>query len=101
MKIRATVLSFAVALALATWAPAVAEAIELVAKGTVVSKKGDTLVVRTDDHQHRIAFDIDRNTVLAEGVAVGQKVHVVYRANGPTGQTAQKVTLAEPAPKKR
>jgi hypothetical protein len=101
MKIRATVFSFAVALALATWAPAWAAVMELVATGTVVSKKANTLVVSTEDHHHRIAFDIDRSTVLPDGLAVGQKVHIVYRPNGPTGQTAEKVTVLEPALKKR
>jgi len=66
--------------------------VELVATGKVVAKSSDSLVVRTDDHGHRIAFDIDRSTALPEGLTVGRHVRVVYRANGSTGQTAERVT---------
>jgi hypothetical protein len=67
--------------------------VDLVAMGKVVSKTSDSLVVRTDDHGHRITFDIDNRTALPDGVAVGRHVRVLYRANGSTGQTAERVSL--------
>jgi hypothetical protein len=67
--------------------------VELVATGKVVAKGSDSLVVRTDDHGHRITFVVDRSTRLPEGLAVGSHVRVVYRATGATGQTAEQVTL--------
>jgi hypothetical protein len=101
MKNRATVLSFAIALALAPFVAASAAPTELAATGTVVSKKADALVVRTDDHRHRITFDVDRSTALPDGLAVGRRVRIVYRPNGSTGQTAEKVTLLEASASKR
>ena len=67
--------------------------VDLVATGKVVAKTSDSLVVRTDDHGHRIAFDIDRSTALPDGLAVGRHVRVQYRANGSTGQTAEQVSI--------
>ena len=67
--------------------------IELVATGKVVATSAEALVVRTDDHGHRISFVVDRSTALPDGLAVGRHVRVVYRANGSTGQTAEKVVL--------
>ena len=93
MRNRAAVLPFVVALALAVAAPAPAALVDLVATGTVVSKSADSLVVRTEDHGHRIAFVVDRSSVLPEGVAVGRRVRVVYHALGSTGQAADSVTL--------
>lgn len=67
--------------------------IELAATGKVVATSAEALVVRTDDHGHRISFVVDRSTALPDGLAVGRHVRVVYRANGSTGQTAEKVVL--------
>jgi len=67
--------------------------VDLVATGKVVTKSADALVVRTDDHGHRITFDIDRSTALPDGLAVGRHVRVQYRANGSTGQTAEQVSI--------
>jgi hypothetical protein len=67
--------------------------VDLVATGKVVAKASDSLVVRTDDHGHRISFDIDRSTALPAGLAVGSHVRVQYRANGSTGQTAEQVSI--------
>lgn len=109
MRIRIAVLPLALALALvAGGSMAVAAApdevvkggVDLVATGTVMSKTADSLVVRTADHGHRIIFAVDRSTVLPEGLATGRHVRVVYRANGSTGQTAERVTLVD-APKNR
>jgi hypothetical protein len=33
--------------------------------------------------------------VLPEGLATGRRVRVVYRANGSSGQTAERVTLVD------
>jgi hypothetical protein len=101
MRNRVAVLSLAVAVALlagpgrAAAAPSevVKGGVELVAAGTVVAKSADSLVVRTDDHGHRITFVVDSSTRLPGGLAVGSRVRVVYRANGATGQTAEQVTL--------
>ncbi len=95
MRNRAVVLPLVAALALATAAFAPAALVELVATGTVVSRDSASLVVRTEDHGHRIAFVVDRSTVLPEGLAAGQRVRVVYHATGATGQTADRVTLIE------
>ena len=67
--------------------------VALVATGKVATKSADALVVRTDDHGHRITFDIDRSTALPDGLAVGRHVRVQYRANGSTGQTAEQVSI--------
>ena len=95
MRNRVAVLPLVSALVLALAATAVATPIELIATGTVLSKKVDSLVVRTDDHGHSIMFVVDRSTALPDGLKVGSHVRIVYRANGSTGQTAEKVTLLE------
>ena len=98
---RVAVLRFvaAVALLVGPWPAAAAPGevvkggVDLVATGKVVAKASDSFVVRTDDHGHRITFDIDRSTALPDGLAVGRQVRVKYRANGSTGQTAEQVTF--------
>jgi hypothetical protein len=103
MKIRVAVLPLAVALASSTVAAAafagpadvVKGGVELIATGTVMAKSVDSLVVRTDDHGHRITFVVERSTVLPDGLAVGRHVRVVYRADGLAGQTAEQVTLLD------
>jgi len=101
MRNRVAVLPIVVAVALlagpglAAAAPGVVVkgGVDLVATGKVVAKTSDSLVVRTDDHGHRITFDIDRSTALPDGLAVGKRVRVQYRANGSTGQTAERVSV--------
>ena len=101
MRNRVAVLPIVVAIALvAGLGPAAAApgevvkgGVDLVATGKVVTKSADALVVRTDDHGHRITFDIDRSTALPDGLAVGRHVRVQYRANGSTGQTAEQVSI--------
>ena len=68
----------------------------LVATGKVVAKSADSLVVRTDDHAHRITFAVDRSTAMPDGLETGRHVRVVYHATGTTGQTADKVTVEAP-----
>lgn len=67
--------------------------VKLVATGTVVQKQSDKLVIRTDDHGHRITFEIDRNTALPDALGAGKRVQIEYRADGSTGQTAERVTV--------
>jgi hypothetical protein len=71
------------------------EQVKLVATGTVVEKKSDKLVIRTADHGHRITFEIDRSTSLPDGLGAGTQVQIDYRANGDSGQTAERVTVVE------
>jgi hypothetical protein len=86
------------ALGMAAGVQTSAESIALIATGTIVSKAADALVVRTDDHGHRITFGVDGKTVLPDGLAVGRHVRIVYHATGTTGQTADEVTLVGRAP---
>jgi hypothetical protein len=69
--------------------------VKLVATGTVVQKQSDKLVIRTDDHGHKITFEIDRSTSLPDALGAGKHVQIEYRADGSTGQTAERVTLVE------
>jgi hypothetical protein len=64
------------------------------ANGTVVAKTADSVVVRTDDHGHKIPFAVDRSTVLPADITVGKHVRVVYHPLGATGQTADTVAVA-------
>jgi hypothetical protein len=98
MRNRVAALSFArAASALLAAGPAVAgevvkAGIPFVATGKVVAKTADKLVVRTDDHGHRISFAVDRSTVMPADLKVGKHVSVVYHPMGSTGQTADTVT---------
>jgi hypothetical protein len=100
MRNRIALLSLVVACVLLGVGPAAAVAgevvnsgIPFVADGKVVAKNADQIVVRTDDHGHRIAFAIDRSTVLPEELVIGRHVHVVYHPMGSTGQTADNVSV--------
>ena len=42
-----------------------------VADGTMVAKTADSVVIRTDDHGHKITFAVDRSTVLPGDITVG------------------------------
>lgn len=103
MRNRIAVLVFAVSVALLA-GPGLAAApgevidggIDLVATGKVVSKTSDSLVVRTDDHGHKITFVVDQHTVLPDDLATGRHVRVVYHATGSKGQAADKVTITAP-----
>jgi len=104
MRNRVVPLVFAVSVALLA-GPSLAAAapgevinggVDLVATGKVVSKSSDSLVIRTDDHSHKITFAVDRSTVVPDDLAAGRNVRVVYHATGSTGQTADKVTITAP-----
>lgn len=61
--------------------------------GKVVSIRGDTMVVRIDDHGHRIPFTLGPN-VRAANVAAGSRVSVRYHPTGSVGQMADEVEVA-------
>ena len=92
MRIRLAV-SLAFVLALVGTGLAAAMTYEIRTTGTVVSKSADALVVRIDDHGHRIQFDVDRATLLPDGLAPGQHVQVTYHPTGSTGQKADIVAV--------
>ena len=58
--------------------------------GTVVSVRGDTLVVRIDDHGHSIPFSLGRGV---DKPKVGARVIVRYHPSGTTGQVADEVKV--------
>ncbi len=60
--------------------------------GTVVSARGDTLVVRIDDHGHRIPFSLGSG-VSAGKLKAGTRVSVRYHPSGATGQVADEVMV--------
>jgi hypothetical protein len=93
MRIRLAVPLSAIALAVAGAGLASATAYEIRTTGTVVSKTADALLVRIDDHGHRILFDVDRATILSDGLAPGQHVQVTYHPTGSTGQAADSVSV--------
>lgn len=63
--------------------------------GTVVSSQPDKLILRTDDHGHRMLFDLGPATSLPGGLRKGAHVTVTYHPLGPTGQAADEVRLVE------
>jgi hypothetical protein len=81
------------ALALVGGAVAQAASYEIRTTGTVISKSPDAIVLRIDDHGHRIRFDVDRSTTLPDDVAVGRHVSVTYHPTGTTGQAADAVAV--------
>ena len=70
-----------------------AGAAEITTTGTVVSTSSGKLVVKIDDHGHKIPFVVDKTTDLPAGLAAGSRVSVVYHPTGATGQAADRVTL--------
>jgi len=60
--------------------------------GTVVSVRSDTLVVRIDDHQHRITFALGPQ-VSPAALKAGSRVSVRYHPAGTTGQIADAVEV--------
>lgn len=92
MRMRAA-LPFALAVAAVGALFVAAAAAEITTTGTVVSKSPTSLVVKIDDHGHKIPFAVDRSTDLPAGLAAGSRVSVVYHPTGATGQAADRVTL--------
>jgi hypothetical protein len=60
--------------------------------GTVVSARSGALVVRIDDHHHRITFSLGPRVSPAE-LRAGSRVRVHYRPTGSTGQVADEVEV--------
>jgi ferric-dicitrate binding protein FerR (iron transport regulator) len=60
--------------------------------GTVVSARSGALVVRIDDHGHRITFSLGPRVSPAE-LREGSRVSVHYRPTGSTGQLADEVEV--------
>lgn len=63
--------------------------------GTVVSARSGTLVLRIDDHRHRIPFSLGP-TVLPAELRAGTRASVRYHPTGSTGQVADEVELTGP-----
>jgi len=89
------------ALALAQGAPAAGESVPLTLNveqrsftvtGTVVSPRSDALVVRIDDHRHRITFSAGPR-VSPAALRAGSPVRVHYHPAGATGQIADEVEV--------
>jgi hypothetical protein len=60
--------------------------------GTVVSARSGALVVRIDDHGHRITFSLGPRVTPGE-LRAGSRVSVHYRPTGATGQIADEVEV--------
>jgi ferric-dicitrate binding protein FerR (iron transport regulator) len=60
--------------------------------GTVVSARSDALIVRIDDHGHRITFSPGPRVSPAE-LRAGSRVSVHYHPAGSTGQVADEVEV--------
>jgi hypothetical protein len=63
--------------------------------GTVVSSDGGKLIIRTDDHGHRMPFEVGPGTSEPERLRKGAHVSVTYHPLGPTGQAADEVQVLE------
>jgi hypothetical protein len=68
---------------------------EIVIPGTVISSDGGTLLIRTDDHGHRMPFEVGPATSAPAGLRKGAHVSVTYHALGPTGQAADEVQVID------
>jgi hypothetical protein len=60
--------------------------------GTLVSVRSDSLVVRIDDHGHRIPFSLGPGVSRAD-LRTGSRVSVRYHPTGSAGQTADAVEV--------
>lgn len=61
--------------------------------GTVVREGGGRMVVRIDDHGHRLPFEVAPGA--AGDLQPGSRVAVTYRPTGATGQRAEQVQVLE------
>jgi hypothetical protein len=76
-------------------AEAVDRAGKITIPGTVVSSSVDLLIVRTDDHGHRMTFEVAPGASMPDGLRSGAHVSITYHPLGPTGQAADEVGLIE------
>ena len=63
--------------------------------GAVLSTSHDKLVIRTDDHGHRMSFDVASASTLPENLRKGTHVAVTYHPEGPTGQQVDQVQVVD------
>jgi hypothetical protein len=63
--------------------------------GTVVSVRSGALVLRIDDHQHRLPFSLGPSVSPAE-LRAGARVSVRYHPTGSAGQVADAVEITGP-----
>jgi hypothetical protein len=68
---------------------------EITIPGTVVSAGHDKLVISTDDHHHRMSFDVDSASTIPENLRRGTHVEVTYHPEGPTGQQVDQVQTVD------
>jgi len=66
--------------------------------GTVVSERDGSLVLKIDDHGHRIPFSLSRSVSPAE-LESGARVSVRYHPTGSTGQAADAVEVVARSPR--
>jgi hypothetical protein len=104
MKAKALAMPAVVALALAGLASNGSAAADNVANrpsteitipGAVLSTSHDKLVIRTDDHGHRMSFDVASASTLPENLRKGTHVAVTYHPEGPTGQQVDQVQVVD------
>jgi hypothetical protein len=62
--------------------------------GTVVRDRKGQMVVRIDDHQHQIPFQVEPGA--GPDVAPGSRVSVTYHPTGATGQAIERLQVLEP-----
>ena len=68
---------------------------EITIPGRVLSSSHDKLVIRTDDHGHRMAFDVASAGTLPADLRKGAHVAVTYHPEGPTGQQVDQVEVVD------
>ena len=68
---------------------------EITIPGAVLSASHDKLVIRTDDHGHRMSFDVASASTLPENLRRGTHVAVTYHPEGPTGQQVDQVQVVD------
>lgn len=62
--------------------------------GTVIASDSGKLIIRTDDHGHRMPFEVGPGT-SEPALRKGEHVSVTYHPLGPTGQAADEVRVIE------
>ncbi len=100
MKMHALASAAIVALALAgpgsnQTAAAVDQSHQITIPGTVVSSDTGMLIIRTDDHGHRMPFEVGSASSLPDGLRKGAHVSVTYHPLGLTGQAADEVKVID------
>jgi hypothetical protein len=63
----------------------------------VVSSSRDQLIIRTDDHGHRMTFEVAPGASVPDGLRRGVHVNITYHPLGSTGQAVDEVQLIEGA----